>query len=288
LDPEQTETTILQLAASIEKKSQHPLAAAIVQKAEVDAVKLSSVKNFTETEGIGVEGVIGDQQITVRKPTSNESKDPALAQLESQGKTVITVVVNKKLAGILAISDTLKPNATEMIQKLHHLGLKTVLLTGDNQRAADFIASQIGVDRVIARVMPQDKARIIRELQENGDKVAMAGDGINDAPALTQADVGIAMASGTDIAIESSDITLLGGDIAKIPQALKLSKATIRTIKMNLFWAFIYNVVGIPLAAGVFYPLFGLFLNPVFAGMAMALSSVSVVTNSLLLKRTKL
>lgn len=288
LDADLTEDRVLQLAASIEKKSQHPLASAVVEKAAHSIVKLLPVQKFTEREGVGVEGVIDGSKISIRKPLKDENKLPAIAKLEAEGKTVILVLVEKKAVGVLAISDVIKPAAAAMITALHQLKVRTVLLTGDNQRAAEYIGKQIGIDRVIAQVMPQDKARVIKELQEDGSVVAMAGDGINDAPALTQADVGIAMASGTDIAIESADITLLGGDIAKIPQAISLSKATIRTIKQNLFWAFIYNIVGIPLAAGAFYPLFGIFLNPVFAGLAMALSSVSVVSNSLLLKQKKL
>jgi P-type E1-E2 ATPase len=192
------------------------------------------------------------------------------------------------MQGILAISDTIKANAKQTIARLHAQKLTTVMLTGDNKQAAQHIASQVGINTVIAQVMPQDKSQAIKTLQQEGHVVAMVGDGINDAPALSQADIGIAMSSGTDVAIESADITLLGGDIAKIPQAIQLSRLTMRTIKQNLFWAFIYNVIGIPVAAGVLYPLFGIVLNPVFAGMAMGLSSVSVVGNSLLLKKARL
>jgi Cu+-exporting ATPase len=289
LDTNTSEDQVLQLAASLEKKSQHPLALAIVESAKHRQQSLLPITQFTETEGVGVQGTIADRLITVHKPTATESKLSAIKSLENQGKTVIVLSAKTKLLGVLAISDVIKPSAKPMLDRLHALKLKSILLTGDNERAASHIGAQIGVGRVIAQVMPQDKARIIARLQESeGEVVAMVGDGINDAPALTQADVGIAMASGTDIAIESSDITLLGGDIAKVPQAIALSKATIRTIKQNLFWAFAYNVIGIPLAAGLFYPLLGIFLNPVFAGMAMALSSVSVVTNSLLLKHTKM
>lgn len=288
LDPQLTESTLLQLAASIEHESQHPLAGAIVERARQDALELLPVQKFVETEGVGVTGSIAGKHITVHKPKPAESQLPAVAALEKAGKTVTIITRANQPIGALAISDVIKPTALAMIEKLHELKLQTVLLTGDTQQAGEYIGAQIGVDRVIGHVLPQDKAQLIKDLQSEGAVVAMAGDGINDAPALSQADVGIAMASGTDIAIESADITLLSGDIAKIPQAISLSKATIRTIKQNLFWAFIYNIVGIPLAAGLFYPLFGVFLNPMFAGLAMALSSVSVVTNSLLLKKVRL
>ena len=208
--------------------------------------------------------------------------------LQEQGKTVIIVEVNNQVIGLIALSDTLKPEAIEAIAKLHKRGIKVVMLTGDNHLAAQYIAKQAGIDTVIAEVMPAEKAGKIRELQAEGKKVAMAGDGINDAPALVQADVGIAMATGSDIAIESAGITLLHGDISKLSQAFELSRATMRTVKQNLFWAFIYNMIGIPIAAGLLYPLWGIVLNPVFAGLAMAGSSVSVVTNSLRLKTKKL
>jgi Cu2+-exporting ATPase/Cu+-exporting ATPase len=189
---------------------------------------------------------------------------------------------------MIAISDTIKDQAITAIDNLHALGVNVVMLTGDNSKTAEYIAKQVNIDTVIAEVLPQDKAEKIKELQERGNVVAMAGDGINDAPALTQADVGIAMATGTDIAIDSADVVLLRGDIKKISQAIILSKLTVRKIKQNLFWAFIYNIIGIPLAAGLLYPFFGILLNPVFAGFAMAMSSVSVVSNSLLLKRANI
>ena len=190
----------------------------------------------------------------------------------------------KKVIATIAIADTIKDSSIEAVRQLHKLGIKVVMLTGDNINTAKFIAEQVKIDRVFAEVLPQDKANKIKELQSQGFVVAMAGDGINDAPALAQSDVGIAMGTGTDVAIESADIILLAGDISKIPKAIKLSKQTMAVIKQNLFWAFIYNIIGIPLAAGVFFPFFGLLLNPAFAGLAMALSSVSVVTNSLRLR----
>ena len=186
------------------------------------------------------------------------------------------------------IYDALKPESKQAVADLHKLGIKVVMLTGDNKQTAEYIARQIGIDEVLAQVMPENKLDIVKSLQADGNIVAMAGDGVNDAPALAQADVGIAMGTGTDVAIESAGITLLHGDISKLAKAIKLSKITMRGIKQNLFWAFFYNIVGIPLAAGLFYPFFGWLLNPVFAGLAMALSSVSVVSNSLRIKAKKL
>ena len=279
---------LLGKASSLEKLSSHPLAMAVTEKASELKLENLKVESFKETDGVGVEGLIHNLKVIVRKPVNSENQNETIQRLQSEGKTVIVVEEESYLIGAIAISDTIKETAVGAIKKLHLLGIKTVMLTGDNSKAANFIAKQVGIDIVKAEVMPQDKSAVIKDLQKDGAIVAMAGDGINDAPALTQADVGVAMATGTDIAIESSDITLLHGDISKIPQAFKLSHSTIRTIKQNLFWAFIYNVVGIPLAAGALYPFFGIFLNPVFAGLAMALSSVSVVSNSLLLKRLKL
>ena len=208
--------------------------------------------------------------------------------LAKQGKTPVLFANEKKVIATIAIADTIKDSSIEAVKQLHKLGIKVVMLTGDNINTAKFIAEQVKIDRVFAEVLPQDKANKIKELQSQGFVVAMAGDGVNDAPALAQADVGIAMGTGTDVAIESADIILLAGDISKIPKAVKLSKKTMAIIKQNLFWAFIYNIIGIPLAAGVFFPFFGLLLNPAFAGLAMALSSVSVVSNSLRLRFAKI
>lgn len=205
--------------------------------------------------------------------------------LTSQGKTPIFLADSKGVKAIFGVADTIKENAKEAIEALHRLGLKTVMLTGDNKQTAEYIASLAGIDEVKAEVLPHQKADVIRELQASGAVVAMCGDGVNDAPALALADVGVAMGTGTDVAIETADITLLAGDLSKLVKAIKLSRKTMATIKQNLFRAFIYNIVGIPLAAGLFYPLL---LNPIFAGLAMAMSSVSVVANSLRLKRTKL
>ena len=206
----------------------------------------------------------------------------------NNGKTPIIFATKKEILGIVMVADAVKPEAVEAIQRLHKLGIKVVMLTGDNKNTANYIAKQVGIDDVVAEVLPEDKLNKIKALQAEGKIVVMAGDGVNDAPALAQADIGIAMATGTDVAIESAGITLLHGDISKLVKAISLSKLTMRGIKQNLFWAFAYNVIGIPLAAGAFYPLFGWLLNPIFAGLAMALSSVSVVSNSLRLKTMKL
>lgn len=282
---EYSDEKILTLASSLELNSQHPLAIAIVNKAKLQNSKLLTVKSFKEKEGIGVEGIIGNKKILIRKPKKNEYELPDLYRLQAEGKTVIVIEINNVIIGLIGISDTIKDQAKTAISSLHKMGIDTVMLTGDNRQAANHIAKMAGIKNIISEVLPKDKSDEIINLQKNNKIIAMAGDGINDAPALTQADIGIAMATGTDVAIESADITLLHGDVLKIPKAFRLSKLVINTIKQNLFWAFIYNVIGIPLAAGLFYPFFGVFLNPVFAGLAMAFSSVSVVGNSLLLKR---
>lgn len=211
-----------------------------------------------------------------------------IEQLSKQGKTAILFSNSSEVLATIAISDSIKEVSKQSITRLHKLGITVVMLTGDNENTAEYIANQVGVDKVFAEVLPDGKANKIKELQSEGLVVAMVGDGINDAPALAQSDVGIAMGTGTDIAIDSADIILLAGDIQKIPQSISLSKKTMLTIKENLFWAFIYNIIGIPLAAGVFFPIWGILLNPIFAGMAMALSSVSVVSNSLRLKLRKI
>ncbi len=288
LDSKWNENQILQLTASVEKLSEHPLAQAIVLKADEQKLSLSKAENFSSLEGVGVKANVDGALVYVHKPNENDKKEIKLTALQEQGKTVVVVEVDDKKIGLVALSDTLKNEAKEAIAKLHKRGIKVVMLTGDNHLAAQYIAKQANIDNVISEVMPAEKANKIKQLQDEGKKVAMAGDGINDAPALVQADVGIAMATGTDIAIESAGITLLHGDINKLSQAFDLSRATMRTVKQNLFWAFIYNVIGIPVAAGVLYPIWGIVLNPIFAGLAMAGSSVSVVTNSLRLKTKKL
>ncbi len=279
---------ILQIAASIESRSEHPLANSIVEVAEERKLALLEVTGFVALEGMGVAGVIGTTPVKVRKPSESEKGNAKVNALQEEGKTVVMLEENGIAVGLIALSDTVKSEAKSAVAALHKKGLKVIMLTGDNRSAANYMARQVGIDEVIAEVLPHEKAEKIRELQKQGRKVAMTGDGINDAPALAQAEVGIAMATGTDVAIESAGITILNGDISKVAQAFTLSRATMRVIRQNLFWAFIYNIIGIPLAAGALYPLFGIFLNPVFSGLAMAGSSVSVVSNSLRLKTRKL
>lgn len=288
LDKEINESLLLQLAGSLENHSEHPLAQAIVKRVKTEKIDLLEVKEFKALEGVGVEGRINEEKISIHKPEQNDFNLPGIIKLQKEGKTVVIIKRRNARIGLIALADTLKDGSIQAIKDLHKKGLQTVMLTGDNKLAARHIADLAGIDEIIAEVLPSEKADKIKELQAEGKIVAMAGDGINDAPALVQADVGIAMATGTDVAIESAGITLLGGDIEKIGQALTLAKATIRTVKQNLFWAFIYNVVGIPIAAGVLYPIWGIMLSPVFAGLAMAGSSVSVVSNSLRLKTKKL
>ena len=283
----------LKILASLEKNSEHPLAQSIVAKAAEEDLKLLKINNFKNFEGKGVKGDLNGvtyyagntklmDDIKIKYPSE------LLEKITFHGKTPVFFAGNGKLIAMAAIADKLKDNSKTVIKKIHDLGIRIVLLSGDNKNTAEYIGRQAGIYEVFAEVLPQDKVEKIKKLQDSGAKVAMAGDGVNDAPALAQADVGIAMSTGTDVAIESADITLLAGDISKIPQAILLSRQTMRTIKQNLFWAFIYNIIGIPLAAGLFYPIWGILLNPVFAGLAMAFSSVSVVLNSLRLKFTKL
>ena len=288
LQEETSATSLLQLAASVENRSEHPLARAIVDAAGKEKLNLSNVTDFEALEGMGVSAMIGNSAVKVRKPVEAEKNITEVKRLQDQGKTVVMIEENGITTGLIALSDTVKEEAREAISELHRKGLKVIMLTGDNRAAANYMAKQVAIDEVIADVLPQEKAEKIRELQRAGKKVAMAGDGINDAPALAQADVGIAMATGTDVAMESAGITLLKGDIRKVSQAITLSRSTMRVIRQNLFWAFIYNIIGIPLAAGALYPLWGIVLNPVFSGLAMAGSSVSVVSNSLRLKTKKL
>ncbi len=235
-----------------------------------------------------MDGNIDGEEVLIRKPGRDTERNGKINQFESEGKTTIILVVDKVNIAIISLIDSLKQNSKEIIGNLKKKGIKTVMLTGDNLATANYIGSLSGVDEVVAEVMPKDKQQKIKDLQAQGKIVAMVGDGVNDAPALAQANVGIAMATGTDVAMESAGITLLHGDIKKLMQAIDLSRYTIRTVKQNLFWAFIYNIVGIPIAAGVLFPFFGIVLNPVFAGIAMAGSSVSVVANSLRLKTKKI
>ncbi len=284
---------LVSILASLERKSEHPIAHAIVNYAQEKNIPLSDISDFEGIQGKGLKGTIkGIEYFVGNAKLINDLKISfdvgKLNEFTSQGKTPVILATKDSALGFVMVADEIKPESKQAVADLHKLGIKVVMLTGDDEKAAKYMASLVDIDDVIAHVLPQDKLEKIKELQSQGRVVAMAGDGVNDAPALAQADVGIAMGTGTDVAIESAGITLLGGDISKLVKAIKLSKITMRGIKQNLFWAFIYNIVGIPLAAGAFYPIFGWLLNPVFAGFAMAMSSVSVVSNSLRIKSKRL
>ncbi len=286
---DKNENEIILILASLENKSEHPIAHAIVSSAKQKGIDVTTVENFEAIKGKGVKGIIADVEYYAGNikiiADLNLEFDVHLFEKETrEGKTPIILATKEKVLAMAMVADAIKPEAVDAIKNLHKLGIKVVMLTGDNKNTANYIATQIGIDEVVAEVMPEDKLNKIKSLQAEGNVVAMAGDGVNDAPALAMADVGIAMATGTDVAIESAGITLLGGDISKLVKAIKLSRMTMRGIKQNLFWAFFYNIVGIPLASGVFFPFFGWLLSPVFAGFAMAMSSVSVVGNSLRIK----
>ncbi len=283
---------VLSLAASLETDSEHPLATAILAMAKTEGVKTVAVTDFQAIEGKGVRATIDGQTAFIGndKLLADYPITPALkqrmTQLQAEAKTVVFVGLADQVIGLIAIQDVPKATSKTAIAALKNRGLKTVMLTGDNQRVAQAIADQVGIDSVIADVLPADKADHVKALQQTG-KVAFVGDGINDAPALTVADVGIAMGSGTDIAIESGGIVLVKNDLRDVDRALAISRKTFNRIKLNLFWAFVYNVLGIPVAAGVFYAI-GITLSPELAGLAMALSSLSVVTSSVLLNRAKI
>ena len=285
---------ILRLAASAEKGSEHPLGEAIVKKAIENDLDLEDPKDFNAIPGHGIMAIIDGKNVLLGNTKLMRDRGIQLTNLESkadalsvEGKTPMWVTVDGQIAGIIAVADTLKENSKAAVAALHHLGLQIIMLTGDNKQTADAIAKQVGIDRTLAEVLPEGKTNEIKKLQDEGKKVGMVGDGINDAPALAQADVGIAIGTGTDVAMESSDITLISGDLTGVVTAIALSKATIRNIKQNLFWAFAYNTILIPVAAGVLFPFFGILLNPIFAAAAMGLSSVTVVTNALRLRRFK-
>lgn len=286
---------LLRIAASIEKASEHNLAEAIVKDAESKKIDFAPVEKFNAIAGHGVEGVVdgknvifGNRKLMDRDNITLSDALETIDQLESEGKTVMMLAIDQSLVGIIAVADTIKETAKEGIKALQNVGIEVVMITGDNNKTAQAIASQLGITSVLAEVLPDQKEAEVRKLQMRGKKVAMVGDGINDAPALAAADIGIAVGSGTDVAIEAADITLINKDLRSVAQAITLSKKTMRTIKLNLFWAFGYNVILIPVAMGVLYPFFGILLNPIFASVAMATSSISVVSNSLLLKRYKI
>ncbi|HRH46936.1 MAG TPA: copper-translocating P-type ATPase, partial [Pyrinomonadaceae bacterium] len=276
---------ILQLAASLEKSSEHPLAKAIIQAAQEKNIELLKVTDFQSITGVGLIGKIGGNIIKVQSPKSN---DKILDELRNQGNTVVEVLSNDESIGFIGIADSIKQSAKDAIEKLHQLNIEVVMMTGDNAKTAEFVGKQLGIDKIFAEVLPAEKAEKVKELQNQGKIVAMAGDGVNDAPALAQANVGIAMGTGTDVAIESADITLLKGDLNGILKAKTLSQATMTNIRQNLFFAFVYNFIGVPIAAGVLFPIFGILLSPMIASLAMTFSSVSVITNALRLRNLKL
>lgn len=284
---------VLTIAASLEENSEHPLATAVVKKAKEDKIALAQVKNFAAIEGKGVRAsydgqtaFVGSDRLLEEISISQEMKDQAI-KLQKEAKTVVYVGLGQEIIGLIAIQDVPKPSSKAAIAELKKRGLKTIMLTGDNPNVANAIGKEVSIDQVIAGVLPTEKAAEIKKLQDEGRKVAFVGDGINDAPALSTADVGIAMGSGTDVAIESGGIVLVQNDLMGVVRALDISKKTFNRIKLNLFWALIYNTIGIPIAAGLFMGL-GLTLSPELAGLAMAFSSVSVVTSSLLLNKTKI
>jgi Cu+-exporting ATPase len=288
------ERHLLQITASVERGSEHPLASAIVRAAETEKLAWLEVDNFQALTGMGVEAVIGGDRFFVGNRKLMTERGVSLGELEDEsdrlaeeGKTPMYVLFGGKLAGIIAVADVVKPSSAEAIKVLRDMGIRVAMITGDNKKTANAIAGQVGIDIVLAEVMPQDKSNEVKKLQADGRLVGMVGDGINDAPALVQANIGIAIGSGTDIAMESADIVLMKSDLMDVPTAISLSRSTIRNIKQNLFWAFAYNTAGIPVAAGVLYLFGGPLLNPVFAAAAMSLSSVSVLTNALRLRRFK-
>jgi len=290
-----SENELLKLAASVEKNSEHPLAQAIVNKAEEKKIKLENVKNFKAIPGHGVEGYYRGKKLIVGKPEyiNKISKlnlfEEEINRLEEDGKTVIVACINKKIVGFIAIADTIREDSIKAVKDLQKEKIFVYMITGDNKRTANAIGKQLGINHVISEVLPQDKANKVKELQKKGKrKIAMVGDGINDAPALAQADIGIAIGSGTDVAMETGNIVLMNNKTTDVVRAIKLSRITIKKIKQNMFWALFYNSLGIPIAAGLLYPFTGWLLSPIIAGGAMALSSVSVVLNTLLMKRKKI
>lgn len=293
---EYSEDEILKLAASLEKSSEHPLAEAIVSGAKEKNIETLKVDNFQSYTGKGIAGKIAGRNVYLGnekflRENRVEISGSQLSTLNSQldkGETVMSIAIDGKLAGFIGVSDTIKESAKTAIEKLHAQKIEVVMLTGDNQKTADAIAKKLGIDKVFAGILPEEKAAKIKELQTNGKVVAMAGDGVNDAPALAQAEVGIAMGTGTDAAIESADITLLRGDLNGIVRAKKLSEAVMKNVRQNLFFAFFYNVIGVPIAAGILFPVFGILLSPMIASAAMTFSSVSVILNALRLRKLKL
>jgi Cu+-exporting ATPase len=293
--PGADESQVLRLAASLEKASEHPLAAAIIAGAEERQLQLAKDQGFQSYTGKGIFGVVEGKRVALGnlklfeelKISADALRDRAEA-LRAEGQTVMFVAIEKQLAGLIGVADPIKPSTSEAIRLLHDSGVRLVMLTGDNKTTADAVARRLGIDEVHAEVLPNEKSEIVKRLQSAGRIVAMAGDGINDAPALAQAEVGIAMGTGTDIAMESASVTLVKGDLRGIAKARRLSQGTMHNIRQNLFFAFFYNLLGVPIAAGVLYPYFGVLLSPMIASAAMTFSSVSVITNALRLNHLKL
>jgi P-type Cu+ transporter len=286
---------LLRLAASLESVSEHPLAGAIVEAARAMQVPLAPVAEFQSVTGKGISGMVAGRRVAIGTSGFLEGlgvdvsalKEPA-ATLRRQGQTAVFVAVDQQAGGVISVADPLKGTAKEAIRVLHEAGIRIVMLTGDSRVTAEAVARELGIDRVEADVLPEQKADVIQALRKTGERVAMAGDGINDAPALATADVGIAMGTGTDVAMESAGVTLLRGDLRGLVRARRLSRATLRNIRQNLFFAFVYNSIGVPVAAGILFPFFGILLSPMLASAAMTFSSVSVITNALRLRRVQL
>jgi P-type Cu+ transporter len=286
------ENGLLQLVASVERLSEHPVAESIVGEADRRGIAGRQVLSFESLAGKGVAGVVEGQRVAAgnavlmaeigvdTSPLQEQSKERT-----RRGQTTVFAAVDGQLAGLIAVADPIRATSGEAISRLGRLGLDVILLTGDDHRTATAVARSAGIERVVAEVLPDEKLRVVRRIQEEGKTVALVGDGLNDAPALAQADIGIAMGTGVDVAVEAADIVLMRSDLLGVVDAIRLSRRTMRIIRQNLFWAFVYNVIGIPIAAGLLYPRFGLLLTPAMAAAAMALSSVSVVTNSLRLRR---
>ena len=287
-----TQADILRFAAALENNSEHPLASAIVEEAKARGIEISKASEFESLTGLGLKGIVEGRDVSIGSERIITSLSGELLEasekMRAKGETVLFVTIDGKPAGLIGVADAIKPSAQAAIDELRRRRISLVMITGDNKQTADIVGKRLGIDRVFAEVMPEDKAAKVKELQVLGNVVAMAGDGVNDAPALAQADVGIAFASGTDVAIESADITLLKPDLNGILKARNLSGATMKNIRQNLFFAFIYNIVGIPIAAGMLYPIFGVLLSPMIASAAMTFSSVSVIANALRLRNTKL
>lgn len=285
-------TEVLQIVASGENASIHPLAQAVVSRAKIDNLELDEVRDCTEESGHGMRCsykdsplLIGNVKLMEKNAIDVSHVKEDFGRLAEAGKTTVFVALKGRCIGLIALSDVLKEHSKEAVKRLQNLGLKTFMITGDNNKVAHVIGQEVGIDEVFAEVLPQDKINAIKRYQAQGLRVAMVGDGINDAPALAQADIGIAIGSGTDVAKETGDVILVRNDLLDVERAIRLGRKTLTKIKQNLFWALIYNIIGIPVAAGVLYPFTGKLLPPEWAGLAMAFSSVSVVTNSLLLKR---